>query len=69
MQVPLLDLLTLLLRRLDLIDLGALQLAAEVDVDRLPLRENVEHLSSCFAMTIACGFGPAERQMYFSTNR
>ena len=58
-----------LLGRLDLIDLCALQLAAEVDVDRLPLREDVEHLSSCFAMTVAGGFGAAERQVYFRTNR
>src|SRR5215213_540501 len=57
------------LRRFELVDLGALQFAAEVDIDRLPLRKDVEHLGSGFAMAVTGGFGTAKRQVYFRTDR
>src|SRR5215510_4656813 len=51
------------------VDLGALQLATEVDVDALPFGEEVEGGGAGFAMAVAGGFGAAEGQVYFRTGR
>src|SRR5204862_2126888 len=46
-------------------DLGALQASAEVDVHRLPFREDVERRGSSFGVSVARRFRPAEREMHF----
>src|SRR6266496_6340372 len=51
-----------------IINLSALQLAAVVDVNRLPFRENVEDLRTGFAMAVAGGFRATERQMDFGAD-
>ena len=45
----------------DFVDLRALQLAAVVDVDRLPLGEDVEHLRARLAVAVAGGLRAAKR--------
>src|SRR6185503_18568209 len=48
-----------------IVDLRALELAAVIDVDRLPLGENVEHGKGGFAMAVAGVLHPAEGHVYF----
>ncbi len=45
------------------VDLGALQAAAVVDVDRLPLGELVEHVAAGLAVAVAGVLGAAEGQL------
>src|SRR3954447_11805237 len=52
-----------------IVDLRALQLAAVVDVDRLPLREHVERGLPRFAMAVAGLLHPAERQVHLGARR
>src|SRR5437868_2576608 len=54
--------------RFDRVNLCALQLATEVDVNRLPFREDVQHLRSCFTMPVASRFSAAERKVHFSAD-
>src|SRR5436190_23974911 len=51
------------------VDLRALQASAEVDVHRLPFREHVERRGSGFAVSVACRFRSAEREMDLGANR
>ena len=51
------------------VDLRPLQLPAEVDVDRLPLREHVERGRAGFAVAVAGRLGAAERQVDFGADR
>src|SRR5215468_10567540 len=54
---------------LELVYLRLLQLAAVIDVDRLPFRENIERRSHrAFAVAVAGGFGPAEGQVDFGAD-
>src|SRR5688572_7721799 len=57
------------LGRLDLVNLRTLELATEVNINGLPFRENIQHLSSCLTMAIAGRFCTAKRQVHFSTDR
>src|SRR5215471_18675042 len=54
--------------RLFRIDLRALQLIRIVDVDRLPLCIKVDSAQSAFAMPVARGLGPAERQVHLGAD-
>ncbi len=45
---------------LRVVDLSALEAAAEVDVDRFPLAEDVERLHTALTVAVAGGFGAAE---------
>src|SRR4051812_28438651 len=56
-----------LLGRFD-VDLRALKLAAEVNVNGLPFRENIQHLRSGFAMPVAGRLRAAKRKMNFGAD-
>ena len=51
------------------VNLGLLYLAGEIDIDRFPLRENIQGGGAGLAMTITRLFGAAERKMYFGADR
>src|SRR5688500_11733333 len=51
------------------VDLRSLQPAAEIDVDRLPFREDVEGGNAGLAMAVAGRLGPAEREVDLGANR
>src|SRR5205823_10310988 len=51
------------------VDLRALELAAEVDVNRFPFRKDVERRSPCFAMAVAGRFGAAKRKVHLRADR
>src|SRR4051794_24328008 len=50
------------------VDLRALQLAAVVDVDALPLGEDVEDLRARLAVAVARGLRAAEGEVYFGAD-
>ena len=54
---------------LDVIDLGSLQTAAEIDVDGFPFREDVQRRGAGFAVSIPGVLGPAKRQVHFGADR
>src|SRR5215212_895898 len=51
------------------VDLGALQLAGVVDVDRLPFREDVERGLTCLAVAVPRVLGAAEGKVYLGADR
>src|SRR6476469_24641 len=51
------------------VDLGLLKLPRVVDVQRLPLGEDVERSLPCFTMAVARVLRAAERQMHLGTRR
>src|SRR6476469_6978893 len=51
------------------VDLRALQLAAVVDVDRLPLGEDVERRLARFAVAVARLLHPTEREVHLGAGR
>src|ERR1051325_3732285 len=55
--------------RFCVIDLGALEPPAVIDVNGFPFGKDIEHLRACFAMAVAGRFRPAERQMNFRADR
>src|SRR5215210_1184238 len=56
-------------RMLDVVDLRALELAGVVDVDRLPLREDVERRLARLAVAVAGLLHAAERQVHLRARR
>ena len=56
-------------KRSIVVDLRALQLPTEVNVDRLPLSEDVEHCPAPFTVSVACTLNTAEWHVGFCTNR
>src|SRR5690349_11809579 len=51
------------------VDLGLLELAAVVDVHRLPLGERVDHGRTAFAMAVPGLLHAAERKLHLGTDR
>src|SRR4051812_28862427 len=54
---------------LDVVDLRALELARVIDVERLPLREDVERCLPRLALPVAGVLRAAERQMHLGARR
>src|SRR5687767_3966426 len=50
------------------IDLRALKLAAVIDIYRLPLRKNIQHLRAGLAMTVAGSLSAPKWQVHFCAN-
>src|SRR5579884_3269589 len=50
------------------INLGPLQLVRIIHVDGFPLRVKVNCAQAALAVSIACGLGPAKRQVDFGAN-
>src|SRR5258706_15161918 len=55
--------------RLNVVDLGALEFAAVIDIDRLPFGKDLERGPAPFAVAVARPLDTAERHMSFGADR